>query len=186
MYISFVVLGLLLFLLTPTNARQSGNGISGQVNCIAMNPPNKYAGTANGVYVFTKEENGWKQINNGLTNTNVRTLQIIDSTSRLVAGTENGIFLFRNEGELWEEHSAGLTIKNVWSLALSGGRLFAGTTNGGIFISTDRGENWSLSNNGLPTDAVIYSLNENGGILYAGTQKGVFISKDNGATWAQQ
>jgi len=97
-YTCFVVLGLLLILFTPTDARQSGGGISGQINFIVINPPDKYAGTANGVYVSAKEGNDWKQINNGLTITNVCTLQIIDSSSRLAA-IEIGISILKIDSE---------------------------------------------------------------------------------------
>ena len=166
---------------------QTGNGISDRIVCFAINPPNKYAGTANGVYVSSIEGNNWKPIGNGLTNTNIRTLQIFsDAPSTLVAGTADGIFVSQNDGTSWEERTKGLTNRDVRSLATSKGKLFAGTTDGSLFLSTDRGASWSLMNNGIPNDAVVYSLHESGGNLYAGTQKGIFVSKDNGASWSQQ
>lgn len=182
-----MIMGVLLFQPTQAQDRQIGEGISNQIVCLAIGAPNKYAGTANNVYVSPKDGNDWKSINNGFINTSVRTLQIFnDVTPTLVAGTADGIFVTQNDGTSWEERTKGLTNKDVWSLAISKGSLFAGTSNGEVFLSTHRGASWSSISNGLPGDAVVYSLSESGGDLYAGTQKGVFVSKDNGISWSQR
>ncbi len=178
------ILGVLLFQSIHAQDLQSGNGTAVPVVCLAIEAPNKYAGTTTGVYMSAIEKNDWKQINNGLTNTRVFTLQILsDSPTTLVAGTVEGIFVLQNNGTSWEKRSNGLTNPEVRSLAVLNGSLFAGTTSGGVFLSTDKGAGWSRISNGLPGDAVVYSLSQSGGNLYAGTQLGIFASSDDGATW---
>lgn len=122
----------------------------------------------------------WQQTN-GPPADSVRALALIDS--RLFAGTlGSGIFVSSNDGDSWTAASLGLTNQYVLALAVSGTKLYAGTSQG-IFVSTDYGNSWSAR--GLP-DASVYCFARVGTYLFAGAGgKGVFRSPNDGWTWTQ-
>ena len=72
--------------------------------------------------------------------------------------------------------------KYVWYLAVSGTKLFAGTTGGGVYISSDNGSNWTSVSNGLPVQT-INALTASGSNIFAGTYPGVYLSTNNGTNW---
>lgn len=76
----------------------------------------------------------------------------------------------------------GSTNLFINSLAVSGDKLFAGTSVG-LFFSTDGGANWLASNTGI-AKSTVRSFVYRGSQLFAGTSgNGVFQSTDNGANW---
>jgi hypothetical protein len=74
----------------------------------------------------------------------------------------------------------------IEALAISEGKIFAGTFASGIFLSTDNAELWSAINSGLPnvTCSSFRLLAAAPGAILAGTANhGIFRSTDNGASW---
>jgi ligand-binding sensor domain-containing protein len=69
----------------------------------------------------------------------------------------------------------------IWSLAVSGGNIYAGTGSG-IFRSADSGASWTAVDSGLTT-SVVMSLAVSGGTILAGTDSGIFLSANNGTIW---
>lgn len=136
------------------------------------------------------EKFSWEK-NNGLTNSQVRSLAI-NSEETIFAGTTNGIFIYPNEGESWEpltsweSASQKLEKKEIQVLLIpeNSNLIVVGTANG-IFRSEDKGNNWQEINQqaGLSyTDirALIYRGSE----ILAGTiNGGVFKSINDGKNW---
>lgn len=140
---------------------------------------NLFAGTISaGVLLSTNNGASWTTVNNGLTNTGVRALAVIDTN--LFAGTWGGVFISTNNGTSWTEGSTVLSI-HVLSLAVCGANLFAGT-DGGVFLSTNNGASWTKVNTGL-TNNYVNALAVFGINLFAGTRGGVFLSTNSGTTW---
>jgi photosystem II stability/assembly factor-like uncharacterized protein len=72
----------------------------------------------------------------------------------------------------------------VTSLAVCGGKVFAGTFGGGIFVSSDSGNSWLPSNSG-PAKGYITALHNKNNLLIVGTYGGsAALSNDNGDTWS--
>jgi len=79
----------------------------------------------------------------------------------------------------WTAVNGGLDITSVNAFAVSGSRLFAGTSVG-VFLSTDNGTSWTSA--GL-TKTDVRALIVSGTNLFAGTDgSGVFHSTDYGTT----
>jgi hypothetical protein len=123
------------------------------------------AGTAgNGIFQVTDQthqDRGWKALNQGLTNQDVRAIAIHPTTGDLYAGTQGGVFRSTDNGETWKATLAPARDRStsqpnptrITSLTLNpnNGHLFAGTTTQGIFRSTDNGQHWTPVNHRLPT-----------------------------------
>jgi ligand-binding sensor domain-containing protein len=152
-----------------------------------------------GVFYSVYAGERWQHINDGLTNTDVRSLvsYISDRGLNLYAGTSDGVFqsnidvlpLFLN----WTSLNRGLTNKTIQALTISSdGNLFAGTPDG-IFRLLYEQQTWQLINTGLTHLDVrtLVSLTTETSetsqqFLFAGTVKGgVFRSTNNGNTWTQ-
>ncbi len=133
----------------------------------------------------------WEKNNNGLTNTQVRSLAV-NSEGTLFAGTTKGIFRYPNKGEhsepliSWESASQKLEKKDIQVLLIpeNSNLIFVGTANG-IFYSENEGKNWQEINQqaGLSyTD--IRALISQGSEIIAGTiNGGVLKSINNGKDW---
>ncbi len=142
---------------------------------------NLYVGTYHdGIFRTSDNGKNWFQINNGLTNTDIRALASND-TSLFAATFGNGVFYSSNDGENWIAVNSGMENTRVIALSINDNYIFAGTDEG-MFRSSDNGNNWIQINNGL-TNTAIRSLTANNSNLYAGTQNGVYISTDNGDSW---
>jgi len=165
-------------------------------NVLAVSPngtggANLFVGTSvNGTYLSTDNGTSWSQVNNGLTNMQIRALAV--SGPNLFAGTVGGgMFISSNNGMNWTAVNNGLTNLVVQALAVSGQSLFAGTYHAGVFVSTNNGTNWTAANNGLPADTYLSSLVASGTNIFAGISYtaggyaygGVFLSTNNGTSW---
>ena len=73
------------------------------------------------------------QVNNGLTNTEVKAIAANDTL--VFAGTDEGIFLSSDYGSSWSEINALSSVGGVNSIAISGNYIFAGTGMGVLFIN---------------------------------------------------
>lgn len=183
-FLTALILSLLL--VSSINAQwvDTGCPFGGYSQAIAVNEPRVFVGT-NSAGVYYSPDNGatWSQVNNGLTNTNVKALAF--AGSNIFAGTSaGGIFRSSDNGSNWTEVNSGLSVLFINTFAVSGLNIFAGArysvTGGGVFLSTNNGDNWNYV--GL-TDYEIYSLVILNGNVFAGTDNGVYLSTDNGANW---
>lgn len=125
--------------------------------------------------------NSFSPINNGLSNNNVSTLAVMDS-STIFAGTGDpngvsaaGVFRSDDNGDNWTQINNGLPPNLiVWSLAVTDSNIFASSSSSGqnkvaeVYLSTDRGENWSTVSTGLVSNYIQALIIHNTNI-FAGT-----------------
>ena len=155
-------------------------------------PATLYAGQmgsgGNGVYQSIDSGGNWQQINNGLSNPDIRAITRSKNTGHPLYGEQlRSIQNHRRGSELeqcWHrpDHSTILSLAVDPSTPAT---LYAGTY-GGTFKSTDGGAHWSGINNGLVSNFV-YTLAVDPGkpaTLYAGTYMGVYKSTNGGDTWS--
>lgn len=95
-----------------------------------------FAGTA-GSGVFRSQDNGkrWQQINNNLTDLEIRCLAINRDNNNLFAGTANGVFRSTNQGDFWAPINSGLTNTDVQAIAILNNKIILWGK--GILISPD-------------------------------------------------
>jgi photosystem II stability/assembly factor-like uncharacterized protein len=144
------------------------------VQSLAMNGIDLYAGTGTGGGVFVSSDSGaaWKEVNNGLTYTpgmvySVNSLAA--SNGRLFAGTlVGGVYKTVDNGENWTSANNGLSATIVHSLYAHDGGLFAGTGNSGVFLTKDNGRSWIGISNGLPVNTAVLCLCMRDSTLFAG------------------
>ncbi|HXB42311.1 MAG TPA: family 16 glycosylhydrolase [Bacteroidia bacterium] len=156
------------------------------ITSLAVSGTNIFAGTygTNDGGVNLYNGTSWTTVNSGLSNTNVTSLAIINSTS-LVSGTMGGgIFYSSNNGTSWTAcNGTGLTNLEITALTYdaSASTLIAGT-NGGVFYSTNFSSGsptWTSANSSGLTNTAITSLAilTSGSSIVAGTNGGgVFYS----------
>ena len=155
-----------------------------------------------GVFYSVDAGEGWQHINDGLTNTDVRSLvsYTSDRVLNLYAGTSDGVFQSSIDALPlslnWTPINRGLTNKDIQALTIStDGNLFAGTPDG-IFRLLHDQQTWQLVNTGLThldvrtlvslTTETPQPTETPQQFLFAGTVNGgVFRSTNNGNTWTQ-
>jgi len=154
---------------------------------LAVNGPDLFAGTTEGL--FHSVDNGvtWTAATKGLINTNIRSIAVIGGT--LFAGTDgSGVYRSANNGASWIAGKGFPNNLGVTSFASIGTNIFAGTSVG-VFESVDNGLTWTSVSNGLANerfDAILAS----GTNLFVGSNTdnaggGVFLSTDSGASWTE-
>ncbi len=144
-----------------------------------------FAGTYyRGVFRSTDNGESWRQINTGLTDTQVVALAI-NSHGHLFAGTSyygGGVFRSTDSGESWSR--TGLRAP-ITALAVNpDGHIFAAESgfNPLILRSTDNGESWRQVNSGFNTYCLSINSSRH---IFAGGAGGVLRSTDNGGNWVQ-
>ena len=103
------------------------------VNTLAIQGNNIYAGTSGGVYLSINNGNSWTALNNGLTKLDVITLAFQDS--KIYAGTwRGGVYLLIDNGSSWIPVNNGLWTDSIrsYQLTIQGNNIFAGTWGGGV------------------------------------------------------
>ncbi|MEW6510112.1 MAG: T9SS type A sorting domain-containing protein [Bacteroidota bacterium] len=104
-----------------------------------------------------------------------------DSASVFAGTGGGGVFRSTDSGTNWTEANEGLTKRVVLSLAVSGSKLFAGTSDyGGVFLSTNAGSTWNWAV--LTCDVGALAVSDSN--LFAGTGGGVCVSSNDGADWS--
>ena len=133
---------------------------------------NIYAGTGEGVYLFSYDDSSWADMNSGLTDLNILAFGVFaDSSGKLLVGTYGGAFLSNDDATSWTQVNNGLTDSTaceVYCFAFSGSNIFAGVGPGGVFLSTNNGTQWTNVDTGL-TDPSVFALAVIGTDLFAGT-----------------
>ncbi|TES89701.1 MAG: T9SS type A sorting domain-containing protein [Candidatus Cloacimonadota bacterium] len=151
-----------------------------------------YAGTLSGIFKWSIANNTWKEMNTGLTNTDVRFIKVDKYSENIVyTGTADGLFKSINSGSTW----VPILDKSILSMDIqpdSISTLYVGTNGEGIYKSIDGGSNWEQKNNGftdwgpanfvyvVPSISII-----SGDTLFAGTRHGVFLTEDGGSSWKE-
>lgn len=160
-------------------------------------PATVYAGTQTaGLFKSVDEGKTWTAQNQGLTNLDVRTIDITGGL--IVVGTSQGVFYSDDAGVNW--HNLGLSTLSIAAVALlpksNGVTIFAGMDNGSAaagYLMQSEGTTgtWLITKGNFPGDAVVASLAigsaPSGGTdlpLIAGTSDGLFRSDDRGASWS--
>lgn len=154
------------------------------ISSLAFNGKSLFAGIFSGG--VSRSDNGgetWKSVNNGVMRTASIVQCMLAKGGYIFAGIygTDGIYRTDNNGEQWKVANKGLPATTVWSLASSGGDIWAGTTEG-VYRSSDNGDNWELSGEGTESLRIL-SIAVDGQTVYAGTMEGVFKSVNGGATW---
>ncbi|MBI1765760.1 MAG: hypothetical protein HYR56_30515, partial [Acidobacteria bacterium] len=138
-----------------------------------------FAGTpGGGVYRSTDNGINWTQVNNGLSNSFVRSLAVA-SNGTVFAGTQGGgIFFTTNDGTSWAQVNGGLGDLGIYALTAAGtdnnARIYAGTETNGVYtlLVSDLGgasPTWAAVGAGLPTTRVqALEVSPDGNTLFAG------------------
>ncbi|MCZ6801835.1 MAG: hypothetical protein O7F12_15240 [Nitrospirae bacterium] len=175
-----------------------GNRID-TVLSIAIHPikPNIiYIVTDNSVYKTRDSGETWKQLDGGLSRTDVTSI-VIDPQlpANIFSGTfADGVYKSADGGRSWHVKNSGLqkgTISmNVQQLVFnprSSQTLYAGTTVG-VFRTTDGGQSWTERMQGMTEINFIVSLAidpQHPNIVYAGTSGGIFRSVNATESWTK-
>ena len=112
-----------------THGPKGGEGIALARNSIG----HVFIGTqGGGIFRSTDNAETWTDVNNGLTDTNVRSLAINNASGHIFSGTwSSGVFRSTDNGDSWTAVNNGLGSLSVRSLVINpGGDVFAGTTQG--------------------------------------------------------
>jgi hypothetical protein len=115
---------------TSWNQANSGFPVQNCVQSLVVSGTDIFAGTfGNGVFRSVDGGMSWTAIDSGVSLTlNSIVCSFALSGSNVFAGTVNhGVFLTNNDGASWTAVDSGLLCSCVYSLAVSGGTLFAGT-----------------------------------------------------------
>jgi ligand-binding sensor domain-containing protein len=141
-----------------------------------------YAGTwGKGVYRLSSEDNMWHEINDNLTNKEVRAIAVRGDD--VYIGTwGGGIFKITYKDKGWINMSKGLTNNNVLSMVESDNVIYAGTWGSGVFMLADGSDEWVGISEGL-LNKNINSLVSSEGDIYAGTDNGMFVLKKGTTKW---
>lgn len=136
---------------------------------------------------FLSEDGGrtWRSIEQGLTNSDTRSIVVAPSNSALVfVGSSDGLFVSRDKGVSFQRTGKTLEGLSVDFLHVGFSKpdiVIAGTLDNGVFISRDLGMTFSPWNEGLPPNSqVVSSLNAHPAdpnLLYMGTNTGAFCRR---------
>jgi ligand-binding sensor domain-containing protein len=139
---------------------------------LETNGSNLFALERKKVFMSVNDGRNWGEI---LSTSDVVTALVADN-SKIIVGTLGGALLSTNNGSSWTEINTGLGNSVISALAISGNKVFAGTTENGIYFTTDNGQNWVQTNTGFvtPLDKKIRALIVSGTNIYAGTSIGVW------------
>ncbi len=155
------------------------------VTGLALIDSTLFAGAGGGVYRSTDTGNSGVKID------------FIGFTSYAVMGSilfgaaDNGVARSTDSGKTWT--SCGITQfpytifdgHTVYSLAASGGRVYAGTE-ASVFLSLDTGKTWGVPDGYIPDSTTVLSLVVKGGNLYAGTDtNGIYITPIKSTFWSR-
>ncbi len=97
-----------------------------------------------GLFKSTNEGITWMQINNGIINKDI--LSVNGSDSLILSSAFSGVNITFNKGTSWNNLSQGLNNSSITTLLSVDNNLFAGTYGAGIFRSNDNGNSWTKLN----------------------------------------
>jgi len=136
-----------------------------------------------GVYRFTGSS--WMPV--GDPSMHLQTFSVTGEGSTVFAtSAPYGITRSEDGGTNWTPSNRGFSGQDVRTLALVGGRLYAGTFDTfGLFSTTDYGFTWTTLRTLVPSPIMSLAIHPTQpSVIYAGTGgAGVITSTDGGATW---
>lgn len=143
-----------------------------------------YAGTANGLFKYTRLVYTWTEIDNGIKDKNIVGIEFKGTDIYVITSTA-GVFKSIDDGVTWTEINNGLTFKETSRILINGEDIYIGTNGGGVFLSNNNGDSWTDLSSGLSAEQKkIASLAVIGNNLFIGTFKeGILVTSDKGANW---
>jgi photosystem II stability/assembly factor-like uncharacterized protein len=122
-----------VFRSTNTGRDWSAVGLPNRtVSAFARSGKNLFAATDLGVFLSTDNAGSWTQMNNGLTNIDVRAITAYGPN--IFVGTDGGtVFLSRDYGNHWSSITDGLECTSVTGLIVINPFIHAGTSENGIW-----------------------------------------------------
>lgn len=154
----------------------------GVVALVAGGGEQVFAGlSGGGVFISRDKGASWTQINNHLTDIDIRSMTI-NAAGDIVAATDNGaIFRSVNDGGVWSRVE-GESIETPVSALVTDARgtLYAGCRGQGVFISEDGGESWTDASDGLDNPDVRCLAVHGEGYILAGTGGGELYRSPGG------
>lgn len=144
-----------------------------------------FAGNDGGLFKTVNSGDSWTLKVNGIINSLIAAILIdpMESNTVYAAVHESGVFKSQDSGKTWTQINDGLGGLSIYSLASSGGTLFAGGYSG-LYRSVNGGTSWSYSN--LYQDICDIAVDPlTPATLYVGfcSGNGVYKSTDLGLTW---
>lgn len=181
----YLRIGILLLLPLAAQAQWTQTTATSKTGyeCLLVSGQYLFAGSwGEGVFRSSDNGNNWIPVNNGLTDTLIRT--IFAYNGFLFVGTaDSGVFRSSDSGSTWKSINTGLTNLSVRTFASNGSDLFMGV-DAELVYSTNDGDSWWGCGAGLwgETPSCIAVRDTE---LFVGTySSGVFRSTDNGAIWS--
>ncbi|MDP4220117.1 MAG: T9SS type A sorting domain-containing protein [Bacteroidota bacterium] len=138
------------------------------------------ASSGHGVLISYDSGLSWKEVNDGLRNKNIYTINDLDST--LFAATLEGGFASTDKGMTWLDINNGLLSTQAFSLANIDNTLFAAT--GVISTSRDLGLTWATTTQIDQTGTGVNQIIAFDKSIFVSNREGkTFRSTDNGENW---
>lgn len=165
---------------TNFNTNVSTKGIEALASCSSGT---HFAGSwGDGIYRMRANESEWQQVNNGLGQLFILSLEC-GLDAEIMAGTgSQGVYRSQDSGENWEAVNAGLGELVVYDILYHEDRYYAGTTSG-VFVKAAGASTWDTYE---LEGFTVFKLVVFDGELWAGTNQGIYertVSTDD--AWQQ-
>ncbi|MCP3997947.1 MAG: hypothetical protein GY722_23250 [bacterium] len=151
-----------------------------------------------GVFVTADGGANWVPINDGLSTSQILTLETAASGAVFAGTAGYGVYMLPPGSSTWQ-HLGNTIGAGEWAPwdrrqyqygsflfdPVINGRVYLGHFPGGFFVSEDDGRSWQSSNTGMGNDG-IFSLTvhpEDPAAIFAGTYNGIIRSDDRGTSW---
>jgi len=150
-----------------------------------------YAAAEGGVFRFEPNSMTWSPAHRGLTNLQIRTLELVPNHPRMMyAGTSAGAFRTLDSGEHWTSLDMGIASNaHPSSVAIdpvNPDTILVGSSDGYIIRSEDWGETWQVTPAQpppFPITSIVFKPGQPE-IVYASISPGgIWKSRDGGQTW---
>ena len=181
-----VLLLVSLFILSnglPAQWKKSSLPYGGNIQCVAFDGDNVFAGTYLHGGVFFSSDRGEKWTSRKIDTSNPIVNTLVYYNNTIYAGTSmDGILLSTDYGKTWVKKNNGLTNPIARTIGFNNGKIYTGTS-AGLFSSADNGDHWSAIGSSL-VQYTITSIAFKDNLIFAGTwDAGMFRSADAGITW---
>jgi ligand-binding sensor domain-containing protein len=156
-----------------------------------------YAGTSQGLYRRSSDENSWKRVDLPPSNSHPSSKSskpeaiqsiVISQGSGLYAATEDQLFRQGGKDKTWESMLMESTPGKIRGLAVNE-TVYAWTETAILWGERSRDGlfHWKNISESLPQDLIIYTVlvekDKRGSVMYAGTDRGLFWTRDKGKHW---